>query len=91
MFYVTLKNCGDIELGQDPYKPLPGTEVGIARFGTIDECRNACVDYISDNKLAESNWIGGDVFPNVEMRPDERVGRISFDGKFWSAKGGEIA
>ena len=90
IYYVTLENCGNVDFGQDPDKPIYGSVNKLAKCETISECKTACSDYIKFYDLGGGNWIGGDVYPNAECNPSELIGSFSYNGRFWDKKGNEI-
>lgn len=77
-YIVMCKSCGNPDLGECPYE-----EIALPMFvqtNTIEECSEAVREYIKDNNLGSGQWCGGQVY-------EEKVGyigRISYNGKFWS-------
>ena len=86
MYKVILAACGNIDHYENPYDNIVnGIEIKkkIVEAETIEECQKAVEDYIDENDLGGGNWDGGQVF-----KDDERVGYISYNGRYWE-KGSE--
>lgn len=83
-FTVYLSNCGNIDLGQNPRKPIPFTKCYWVVRETLKECADACQQYIAENDLGGGNWNGGQVYNERE----EKVACISYNGRIWE-KGSE--
>ena len=77
-YEVRLSSCGNIDIGQNPDKPLFGVPNGDYQFDSIEECQSAVRDYIDKHDLGAGNWSGGNVYENGKY-----IGLISYNGRFW--------
>lgn len=78
-YTVKLSSCGNPDHGQ--YAPVSPREV--KECDTIEECQTAVREYIVKYDLGGGNWSGGLVYQGRK-----KVGRISYNGRFWPEEGG---
>lgn len=80
-FEVFLANCGNIDRGQDPDRPLYATKSGYWKpVDSLENASRACRDYIESYDLGGGNWIGGAV---RDAGTKEEVAKISYNGRIW--------
>lgn len=77
---VTLSAHGNIDNGENPYKPLNGLSLTVAQGDTIKELQQIVKDYIHENQLGRGNWTGGQVY---DRATEELIGEISYNGRYW--------
>lgn len=77
-YEVKLSSCGNIDIGQNPSKPLFGVPSISYQFDSIEECQSSVRDYIDKYDLGSGNWSGGNVYENGKY-----IGLISYNGRFW--------
>jgi hypothetical protein len=82
-FRVLLASCGNPDLDQDPERPLPGASARTAESDDLAGISRACREYIEQHGLGAGNWSGGE----VRAANGTLVGRVSYNGKVWSATG----
>ena len=81
MYTVKLSGHGNIDHDENPYLNIVNNEIieaAVAEANSIEECQSIVRNYIEENGLGGGNWTGGEVFKN-----GEKVGRISYNGRFW--------
>ena len=78
-YKVTLGAYGNIDHGEDPYKPLDGVPQGMKEADTIEELQSIVRAYIDEHDLGAGNWTGGKVFEG-----EKEIGRISYNGRYWT-------
>lgn len=77
-YIVFLWSCGNIDYGECPYEEIAPHQFVHAK--SIEECSNIVRSYIEDNCIGSGQWRGGQVYEeNVGY-----IGRISYNGRFWS-------
>lgn len=76
-YAVTLKSCGNIDIGQNPFETISPTHIYTA--DSIEECQQVVRNYIERWNLGGSNWTGGDVYDGL----GNLIGNISYNGRFW--------
>ena len=80
-YKVILSAHGNIDHGENPYKPLfPEKEV---QADSIEECQKIVRNFIDETDIGGGNWTGGKVY---DLRTGEKVGYISYNGRFWPNK-----
>ena len=77
-YEVLLSSCVNIDIGQNPSKPLFGVPSSSNQFDSIEECQSAVSDYIDKYDLGAGNWNGGNVYEDGKY-----IGLISYNGRFW--------
>lgn len=77
-YSVELSAHGNIDHGQDPYKPLYGVFCGRKEADTVIELEDIVRRYIDENNLGSGNWTGGKVFEG-----EKEIGYISYNGRYW--------
>jgi hypothetical protein len=82
-FYVELASEPDIDYGYDITKKLKLQKVPIT---SIEDAQSKVRKYIDDNDLGGGNWTGGDVY-----KDGKKIGRISYNGRWWSEESKEMA
>ena len=77
---VNLRSCGNIDMGQDPDRPLFGVPTLPAhRVGSLRAAGQACRAYIERHGLGSSQWIGGWVRDGAGAV----VAHVSYNGRVW--------
>ena len=77
---VNLRSCGNIDMGQDPDRPLFGVPTMPAhRVGSLRAAGQACRAYIERHGLGSSQWIGGWVRDGAGAI----VAHVSYNGRVW--------
>ena len=77
---VNLRSCGNIDMGQDPDRPLFGVPTMPAhRVGSLRAAGQACRAYIERHGLGSSQWIGG----WVRDGGNAIVAHVSYNGRVW--------
>ena len=79
-YTVTLKSAGNPDHGQFLNSGILSPTIQ-KHCSSIDECRQAVREYTAEYELGTGNWIGGEVRQNGQV-----VGRISYNGRFWTAE-----
>jgi len=77
---VRLSNCGNIDFGQNPNRPLPGTRTRTVRVKDFAEASAVCRRYIAENGLGGGNWTGGEI---TDEATGKVIGRVSYNGRVW--------
>lgn len=80
-YKVFLSAHGNIDHGENPYKPLEGVERGYREADTIEELQSIVREYIEKNDIGGGQWTGGKV-----MEGDKEIGYISYNGRFWNER-----
>lgn len=75
MYEMKLRSVGNPDFGQ--YAPLSTPKV--VRAETLREMRQACEEYIAEWDLGGGNWTDPVVTQN-----GKKIGRFSYNGRFWS-------
>ena len=77
---VDLRSCGNIDMGQDPDRPLFGVPTD-PRYPvqSLGEAGQACRAYIERHGLGSSQWIGGWVRDGAGAV----VAHVSYNGRVW--------
>lgn len=79
---VFLASCGNIDHNQDPDQEMYGAEdAQLVACASIEAASRQVRDYIERNDLGAGSWAGGDVFD----ASGQRLGAISYNGRFWDA------
>ncbi|USK62250.1 hypothetical protein [Peribacillus asahii] len=78
MYKVLLASCGNVDYGENPFRPVPGIKDGWEKCNSIEECQQAVRAYIEENNLGGGQWNGGKV-----LKSDVEIGHISYNGRFW--------
>jgi len=77
---VNLRSCGNIDMGQDPDRPLFGVPTMPAhRVGSLRAAGQACRAYIERHGLGSSQWVGGWVRDGASAI----VAHVSYNGRVW--------
>lgn len=76
---VTLTNVGNIDHGQDPSKPLVGTQVGYSECSSFKEASQLCRAYIERHNLGSGNFTGGAIFDENDVQ----IAYVSYNGRVW--------
>lgn len=77
-YIVALIAHGNIDYGECPYEEVAPSS--FAHAETIEECSEKVRNYIEDYCIGSGQWCGGQVY-------EEKVGyigKISYNGRFWS-------
>lgn len=77
MYRVCLKSCGNIDFDENPFQEI--SPLRVVEANSIDECITIVWDYIEEYNLGGGNWIGGQVYDDV----NNYLGKISYNGRFW--------
>lgn len=85
-YKVELNSIGNPDRGQDPTKQIPGAWAIMRHVDTIEDAQKEVRAYIEKHDLGAGNWAGGKVW----TEENEYVGEISYNGRFWPDKTGNI-
>lgn len=77
-YIVELSAHGNIDHGEDPYKPLENVYQGTKESDTIEELQQIVRDYIDKYDLGGGQWTGGKV-----TEDGKEIGRISYNSRYW--------
>ena len=88
MSILTLKIevCGNPDKGQDPNQP----PFGVERFHEIKAARIEIIRILMEELQLENNLGGGNWKEAVLYRDDEKIGRVSWNGRVWDEQNKEI-
>jgi len=88
MSILTLKIevCGNPDRGQDPDLPPYGVE----RHHTIRAARIEIIRILMEELQAENNLGGGNWKEALLYRGDEKIGRVSWNGRVWDEQDKEV-
>ena len=75
IYSVRLETCGNPDHGQNPFEPLDGVPSDRVYTASIEECQRRVLEYINKYDIGSGNWYDG---------LGEYVGKISYNGRFWS-------
>ena len=88
MSILTLKIelCGNPDRGQDPGRPPYGVE----RFHEVRAARIEIVRLCMEEIQAENDLGGGNWKEAILYRDNEKIGRMSWNGRVWDEQGSEV-
>lgn len=77
-YIVILRSCGNIDHNENPYEEV--APFSFALSDSIEGCSEKVTNYIEDYCLGSGQWCGGRVY----QEDVGYIGRISYNGRFWS-------
>lgn len=88
MSILTLKIeiCGNPDKGQDPSKP----PFGVERFHEIRASRIEIVRLLIEELQNKNNLGGGNWKDATLYRDDEKIGRVSWNGRVWDEQNNPV-
>lgn len=77
-YIVFLRSCGNVDMGECIYEEIAPPY--FAHAESIERCAQCVRNYIEDYGLGSGQWCGGQVYEEGVGY----IGKISYNGHFWS-------
>jgi hypothetical protein len=80
-YVVLCSSVGNPDFRQHPYFPISPPEQFVCQ--TLQQCSQACRNYITKHNLGGGNWVGGQI-----LHPDRgQIASVSYNGRIWKDNG----
>ena len=83
--HLKLASCGNPNKGQDPDRPVYGTQDVVVSVSNYKEASEICRKWIVANNIGSGNWAGGEIIQDGVF-----VARVSYNGRVWNKNNNEI-